>query len=336
MMGSMLAARYATSGPEQGRIRIVETEVPEPGEGEVLVRVAVSGVNPTDWKSRTGGGQAGTARGFDWVVPNQDGAGVLEATGPGVDHDRVGEPVWLWECQWRRQMGSAAQYVVLPEHQAVPLPEGISLDQGAGLGIPAMTAHRALFAEGPIDGDVVLVHGGAGAVGHAAIQLAKRAGARVAATVSSPEKAAIATDAGADLVVDYRGEDVVEALRGWAPDGVDRVVEVAISANLETDGAVLAPYATVATYGQPDGPLPVVRDLVMKNARIDFVLVYTMPDEAKRAAVTDITQALADGALRPLPVQRFTLEETQAAHEAVEGGFLGKVLIDVPQEPDEG
>jgi NADPH:quinone reductase len=327
----VLAARYDTSGPDQGRVRVEDVPVPEPGPGEVLVRVEVSGVNPTDWKTRTTGGL--TAGDFDVIVPDQDGAGELEAVGPGVDHARVGELVWLYECQWRRAQGSAAQFIVLPEHQAVPLPENATLEQGAGLGIPAMTAHRALFADGAIDGDAVLVHGGAGAVGHAAIQLAARRGARVATTVSSPEKARLASEAGAELVVNYREEDVVEAVRAWAPDGVDRIVEVAISANLATDGAVLAPYGTIATYGAPDGPLPPSRDLIAKNARIDFVLVYTMPDEAKRDAVAEITEALAEGRLQPLPTRRFPLEETQAAHEAVEGGFVGKVLIDIPQPP---
>ncbi len=326
----MLAARYETSGPAAGQVRIVEVPVPEPGPGEVLVRVEVSGVNPTDWKSRTTGGL--TTGGFDAIVPNQDGAGEIEAVGPGVDPARVGEPVWLYECQWRRAEGSAAQFIALPEHQAVPLPEQTTLDEGAGLGIPAMTAHRALLADGAIDGDVVLVQGGAGAVGHAAIQLAVRSGARVVATVSSPEKARLATEAGAGLVVNYREDDVVAAILEWAPDGVDRIVEVAISANLETDGAVLAPYGTIATYGAPDGPLPPSRDLIAKNARIDFVLVYTMPDEAKRDAVADITRALEEGALRPLPSKHFALQDTQSAHEAVEGGFVGKVLIEVPQD----
>jgi NADPH2:quinone reductase len=330
----MLAARYDTAGSEHGLIRIVEMERPEPGEGEVLVRVCVSGVNPTDWKSRLGGGQAGTAAGFGWVIPNQDGAGIIEETGPGVDHDRVGEPVWLWECQWRRAMGSAAQYIALPERQAVPLPDHATMDMGAGLGIPAMTAHRCLFADGSIDGASVLVHGGAGAVGHAAIQLAARAGARVAATVSSAEKAEIARAAGAGLVVNYREEDVVDLLRGWAPHGIDRVVEVGISKNLETDAAVLADGGTIASYGAADGPLPPVPALAVKNARVEFVLVYTMPDEAKHDAVLDITRALEDDDLQPLPTQRFPLQEAQAAHEAVRDGFIGKVLIDVPQEPD--
>jgi NADPH:quinone reductase len=328
----MLAARYDTAGSQAGLITIVEMERPEPAQGEVLVRVRVSGVNPTDYKSRRAGGL--TTGGFGWIVPDQDGAGELEAVGPGVDPGRVGERVWLYECQWQRAMGSAAQWVAIGEHQAVALPEHTSLDQGAGLGIPAMTAHRALFADGPIDGATVLVQGGAGAVGHAAIQLAAWGGARVAATVSSPEKAQLARTAGAGLVVNYREEDVVDVLRGWAPHGVDRVVEVAISANLETDAAVLAPSGTIATYGAPDGPLAPSRDLIAANARIAFVLVYTMPEEAKRQAVVDITHALEEEALQPLPTTRFALQDTQAAHEAVEAGFVGKVLIDIPQEPD--
>jgi NADPH:quinone reductase len=322
----MLAAQYATTGPDAGRVDIVDLPIPEPGDGEVLVRVGVSGVNPTDWKSRVGGGL--TTGGMDAVVPNQDGAGEIERVGPGVDAGRVGERVWLYECQWQRAHGSAAQWIALPERQAVRLPDSISLEHGAGIGIPAMTAHRTLFAQGPIDGARVLVQGGAGAVGHAAIQLAVRGGARVAATVSSEEKAQLARDAGAELVVNYREQDVVEAIRAWG--AVDRIIEVAIAANLETDGAVLAPSGAIATYGAPDGPLPPNFGLIAGNASIHFVLVYTMPEEAKRQAVADITRALDEGALRPLPTARYPLEETQAAHEAVEGGFVGKVIIDVP------
>ena len=322
----MRAARYATSGPRAGEVELVDVAAPEPGPGEVLVRVRVSGVNPTDWKSRVGGGL--TTGGFDEIVPNQDGAGEIERVGDGVDPGRVGELVWLYECQWQRSQGSAAQWIALPERQAVRLPDGVSLDQGAGIGIPAMTAHRVLHVHGTLDGARVLVQGGAGAVGHAAIQLAVRGGARVAATVSSEEKARLAREAGAELAVNYREEDVVEAVRGWGP--VDRVVEVAISANLETDAAVLAPTGAIASYGAPDGPLPPSRDLIAGNGSVHFVLVYTMPEEAKRQAVADITSALEEGALRPLPVARYPLEETQAAHEAVENGFVGKVIIDVP------
>jgi NADPH:quinone reductase len=293
------------------------------------VRAHVSGVNPTDWKTRVGGGL--TAGDFEAIVPNQDGAGVIEGVGEGVDPSRVGERVWLYECQWQRAHGSAAQWIALPERQAVRLPDGISLEHGAGIGIPVMTAHRALFAHGSLKGARVLVQGGAGAVGHAAIQLAVRGGAHVAATVSSEEKATLVREAGAELVVNYREEDVVEALRAWAP--VDRIIEVAIAANWERDGAVLAPTGAIATYGAPDGPLPPNIGVIVNNASVHFVLVYTMPEQAKRAAVQEITEALKEGALRPLPIARYALEDTQAAHEAVEGGFVGKVIIDVPTNP---
>lgn len=324
----MLAARYETSGPGAGEMRIVEVEDPSPAAGEVLVAVAVSGVNPTDTKSRTGSGL--TSAGLDEVIPNHDGSGEVVAVGAGVDPGRVGERVWLWLAQWQRAMGTAAQYVALPSEQAVALPEGASLDLGAGLGIPAMTAHRCVFGDGPVAGAAVLVAGGAGAVGHAAIELARWGGARVAATVSSDGKAQLAAAAGADLVVNYRTEDVAEAVRAWAPDGVSRVIEVNVVTNAELDAAVLAPGGTIVSYAPMAAPLPVPPGLMMRNATIEFMLVYTMPDEAKRAAVTDITAALTAGALTELPAHRFDLSDSTAAHEAVEDGAVGKVVIDIP------
>jgi NADPH2:quinone reductase len=323
----MLAARYPTAGPHAGELELVELPRPEPGPGEVLVRIAVSGVNPTDWKSRRRGG---TTEGFDVVVPGQDGAGEIVAVGAGVDAGRVGERVWLWECQWQRSQGTAAQWIALPDAQAVALPDEVTLDHGAGLGIPAMTAHRCLFADGPLDGAQVLVHGGAGAVGHAAIELARHAGARVAATVSTAEKAALASAAGAELVVDYRSEDVAAAVRAWAPDGVARVVDVDIVANLAVDAAVLAPGGAITAYAVGREPVTFGRELMVLNAVARFVLVYTMPAAAKRAAVDAITAALRDGALTPLPATRFPLEQIAAAHDAVEGGAVGKVLVDLP------
>jgi NADPH:quinone reductase len=330
----MLAARYDTAGSQAGLIRTVEMERPEPAQGEVLVRVRVSGVNPTDYKSRRTGGL--TTGGFGWIVPNQDGAGELEAVGPGVDPGRVGERVWLYECQWQRAMGSAAQWVAIGEHQAVPLPEHTSLDQGAGLGIPAMTAHRALFADGPIDGATVLVQGGAGAVGHAAIQLARWGGARVIATVSGDEKAKLGRAAGADHVVNYRSADAVEQIRRDATDGVDVIVELAPSANAALDAEVLAANGTVAVYATDGGnELELsVRDLMYRNVRYQFVLVYTVPREVKDQAVADVAAAVADGALpvgadAGLPLHRFPLDQTGAAHDAVERGAIGKVLVDV-------
>jgi NADPH2:quinone reductase len=293
----------------------------------VLVRVRVSGVNPTDWGSRGG---RGFNPPFEHVVPHHDGAGEIVAVGAGVDPARVGERVWLWLGQWRRAQGTAAQLVALPSAQAVPLPDGASLELGAGLGIPALTAHRCLFADGAIDGATVLVQGGAGAVGHAAIELARLGGARVAATVSSDEKAGLAEAAGADLVVNYRSDDVAAALRAWAPDGVDRVIEVAIGTNVEVDASVLTDGGTIVSYGAPDRPIVPPLELMVRNGLVRFVLVYTMPDEAKAKAVADITSALRQGALTALPAVRFPLAETDAAHAAVRDHAVGKVIVDLP------
>jgi NADPH2:quinone reductase len=332
----------ATGDPDV--LRLVDRPVPEPGPGEVRVRVRVSGVNPTDWKARRGGG-SGQRAPFAEVVPNQDGSGVIDAVGPGVDSGRVGERVWLWEAAWQRADGTAQEYVVLAERQAVPLPESASFDLGASLGIPALTAHRCLtvsadgpsrLAPGVLAGRTVLVAGGAGAVGNAAIQLARWAGATVVTTVSGPEKADLARAAGADVVVNYRTDDAAAAIREAAPDGVDIVVEVAPGANAALNEAVAGIAATVAVYaadGSGDLPLP-VRPLMRKNVGYQFVLVYTVPGTAKAHAVEDVSAAVAAGALRVgeeagLPLHRFPLDQTAAAHAAVEAGAIGKVLIDI-------
>ena len=219
---------------------------------------------------------------------------------------------------------------MIPAEQAVPLPDGAPFDLGACLGIPALTAHRCLFADGPVDGRTVLVAGGAGAVGHAAIELAVFSGATVIATVSSPEKAELARAAGAHHVVDYRAEDATAALQGAAPGGVDRVVEVAIGANLDLDLAVCAPGAAVVTYAS-DGPRAAhrPRPLMVKNLVLRFVMVYAMGEAAIRDAVAGVGAALEAGALTPLPLHRFALADTAAAHDAVEAGAVGKVVIDV-------
>jgi NADPH:quinone reductase len=322
---------------------VVERPVPEPGPGEVRVAVRVSGVNPTDWKARRGSGGDGQLP-FPEVVPNQDGAGTVDAVGHGVDPSRVGERVWLWEAAWQRADGTAQEYVVLPERQAVRLHDGVSFDAGASLGIPALTAHRCLtvselgphrLAPGVLSGQTVLV-AGAGAVGHAAIQLARWGGARVITTVSSDEKAKLGHAAGANDVVNYRSSDAADQIRGLAPDGVDILVELAPAANAALDGAVLAANGTVAVYAT-DGGNEVglaVRDLMSRNIRYQFVLVYTVPRAAKDHAVADVAAAVADGALpvgadAGLPLHRFALEQTAEAHAAVEGGAVGKVLIDV-------
>ena len=305
--------------------------------------MAVSGVNPTDWKTRRGAA-AGAALPFPEAVPNQDGAGTIDAVGEGVDPGRVGERVWLWEAAWQRAHGTAQEFVAIPERQAVRLLDAASFDVGAALGIPALTAHRCLtvlesgpraLTPGALAGRTVLVAGGAGAVGHAAIQLARWAGARVISTVSNEEKATLASRAGADHVVDYRKSDAAEEVRGLAPDGVDLVVEVAPAENAVLDAAVLASNGTVAAYASGRESLELhVRELMARNLRYQFVLVYTVPPDAKDQAVVDVSAAVEDGVLEVgedagLPLHRFALEQTAAAHAAVEGGAVGKVLIDV-------
>ena len=240
----MKAALYSRSGPAAEVLRVEEVDRPQPGPGEVLVRVRASGVNPTDHKARSGAVPR-PINGFQ--VPHQDGAGIIEAVGAGVNPGRVGERVWLWLAAAGRQWGTAAEWTVVPERQAVPLPDGASFDLGASLGVPAMTAHYCVFSDGPVTGQTVLVAGGAGAVGHFSIELAKRDGARVVATVSSPEKAALAEKAGADLVVNYRSPDAAQQVRAFAP-AVDRVIEVALGANLALDLALARPGTTIVTY----------------------------------------------------------------------------------------
>jgi len=323
----MLAAQYETAGPRAGEIRIVELPRPSPGPGEVLVRVLTSGVNPTDVRSREG---RTYDPGHERVVPHHDGAGEIVTVGAGVPETRIGERVWLWLAQWRRAQGTAAQWIALPAAQAVTLPAGASFELGAGLGIPAMTAHRCLFADGPIAGRTLLVAGGAGAVGHAAIELGRWGGARVAATVSSAEKGRIAAAAGAALVVDYTSADAAGALAAWAPEGIERVIEVALGANAALDGEVLAHGGAIISYGAPDRPVEVPRALVFRNAAVRFVLVYTMGETARHHAVAEITRALEQDALTELPAVHFSLEAIDDAHEAVRSHVLGKVLVDIP------
>ena len=320
----MKAAVYRSTGPARDVLRVEEVDTPEPGPGEVLVRVRASGVNPTDFKSR-GGATARPVNGLQ--IPDQDGAGVIEAVGAGVDPARTGERVWVWFAAFGQPWGTAAEYTVVPSRQAVPLPASASFELGASLGVPAMTAHCALFADGPVSGKTVLVAGGAGAVGHYAIELAKRAGAKVVTTVSNPEKGALAAKAGADLVVNYREKGAIERIKAFAPV-VDRVIEVALGPNLELDLAVSGPETVVVTYAA-DGADPVlpVRACMTANVTLRFLLIYGVPDAALDAAVTDITAALAAGALTELPVHRFPLDEIVAAHEAAENGAVGKVVV---------
>lgn len=329
----MKAAFYDHTGPAREVLSVGEVDTPEPGPGQVRVRVRVSAVNPTDVKTRDGT----TGRPFQGVrVPHQDGVGEIDAVGEGVDPVRVGQRVWLWlaspggpapapVAEW----GTAAEFCVVPQEQAVPLPESASDELGACLGVPAMTAYHCLFTGGSPDKSNVLVAGGAGAVGHYAVELGTWAGATVVATVSGPEKAELARRAGADLVVNYREPDAEQRIRALVPH-VDRIVEVALGANLDLDLALLANGGTIVTYAAtPQDPAIPVRRLMTANAVLRFVLLYAVPREDLVTAAREITVAVSEGALSPLPVQRFGLDDIAAAHEAVESGTMGKVLVDI-------
>ena len=339
----MRAITYNQPGPSSV-LRLEEREIAEPGPGEVRVRVVVSGVNPTDWKSRKGSSTVPIEP--QPTVPNQDGSGIVDAVGPGVADFTPGDRVWLGISGWQRPLGGTAQeYTIALADRVFPLPAEASFDIGAALGVPAVTAHRALtvgellpsrLSRGSLAGKTVLIAGGAGAVGHAAIQLARWAGATVITTVSSSAKAALTQDAGAHYAVNYRDADVADQIRAIAPDGIDHVVEVAAGANAALDLSVVKPLATIASYAN-DGGGPVTIDVgasMRLNVRYQWVLIYTMGADAWRAAGEDIAAALRDGALpigvgAGLPVHRFTLEQTAEAHDAVEGDAIGKVLIDV-------
>jgi NADPH2:quinone reductase len=326
-------------GPEV--LELVDREPDAPGPGQVRVRVAVSGVNPTDWKTRSG---ATNPKLYAEVTPGLDGAGVIDAVGPGEDRSRIGRRVWLFLAGAALQFGTVAESIVVPADRAVPLPDDASFELGAALGVPALTAHRALtvaeggpsrLRPGALDGKVVLVAGGAGAVGHAAIQLARWAGATVLSTISGPEKARLATAAGAHHVVNYREGDPVAEIRAIAPDGVDMIAEVALGANLALDLAVLRTRGTISTYAN-DGAKRVeldVRQNMTLNTRFQFLVLYTVGSEALAFGAEDVAAAVADGALpvgeeHGLPLVRFPIARTADAHRAVENGAVGKVLIE--------
>jgi NADPH:quinone reductase len=333
-------------------LELVERSIPEPAEGELRIRVLVSGVNPTDWKSRSG--TTGNAL-AEPTVPNHDGAGVVDMLGAGVAGFSVGERVWVTLAgDGRPASGTAQEYTVVPAERAFALPDAADFELGASIGIPGVTAHRALTVaeDGPtrlhpdaLSGRVVLVAGGAGAVGNAAIQLARWAGATVIATVSGHAKANLAAAAGAHHVFNYKESDAAAQIRDVASDGIDVIVEVAAGANAELDQVVLRPRGTISIYAN-DGGAPFnldVRRNMGLNARYQFVLLYTLGWERITAAAADINQAIGDGAFRVgehsgLPLHRFSLEDAADAHAAVESGAVGKVLITVgadkaPVEP---
>lgn len=320
----MRAAMYRHTG-DSSVLSVEDVPTPDPGPGEVRVRIAASGVNPTDWKSRSGM-TGGTPDGFQ--VPHHDAAGVVDALGDGVHELAVGQRVWTYLAASANRWGTAAEFAVVPAERARPLPDEVPDELGASLGVPAVTAAHCLGDDPEaLGGATVLVAGGAGAVGHFAIELAKYAGARVVATASTEEKRALARDAGADLVVDYKSSSAAEEIRRFTP-AVDRIVEVALGANLDLDLSVSRPGTEIVTYAnEATDPVLPTRKLMGANAVLRFVLLYGVPRSQRHAAVSWVERALADGALSLLPVQRFSLEQVAAAQDAVAQGALGKVLV---------
>jgi NADPH2:quinone reductase len=336
---------YEETGPPHV-LHLVDKPLLEPGPGEVRVRVHRSGVNATDWKSRQGGPDPAPVT--PPQVPNQDGAGIVDAVGPGVEAALRGLPVWFWEAAHNRPEGTAQQFAIVPARHAIMLPDNATFDLGASLGVPFITAHRCLtvteqgphrLGPGTLTGRIVLVAGGAGAVGNAAIQLARWSDATVITTVSGPAKAQLAAAAGADHIIDYHQQDVAAEVAKISPRGVDTIVEVSAAKNAGIDAAVLAPLGSVAVYADNGGDqltLP-IRSLMGPNARWQFVLLYTAPAQAKAYAVEDITAAILDGAVRVgesagLPLHHFPLDKSADAHAAVQNSITGKVLIDVTDE----
>jgi NADPH2:quinone reductase len=327
----MRAAFYERTGPARDVLQLGEVPMPAPGVGEVRVRLATSGVNPSDVKSRAG--LRSKALAYPRIVPHSDGAGVIDAVGEGVPAARVGERVWTWNAAWQRAFGTAAQCVTLPEAQAVPLPTNTPFDVGACLGIPALTALHAVRMDGGVAGKTVLVAGGAGAVGHYAIQMTRLLGAQcVIATVSNAQKATLAQRAGADLVLDYRHDDVIARVREATGDlGVNRVIEVDFAANVATDLAIVKTEGDIVVYGsgKPEIAVPFFPAIV-KNVRVRFMIVYNLTPNDRAAAVAQLTSWLEHGRLQHNIAARLPLARIAEAHELVESGrAVGNVVVEI-------
>jgi NADPH:quinone reductase-like Zn-dependent oxidoreductase len=324
------AAFYERYGAADEVLEVGEVPDLVVGPGEVRVALAASGVNPSDVKAR--GGARGPMA-FERIVPHSDGAGTVQAVGAGVPADLVGQRVWLWEAQWHRAWGTAAEHTVVPARCVAPLPGAASFEEGACLGIPALTAHRCLLADGPVDGRTVLVSGATGRVGAYAVQLAKQGGATVLATVGSDDKAERAAKLGADHVFDHHDDGLAEQVLDLTGGrGVDRIVDAEFGANLAAATAMLAANGTIATYASPAAPTPTcaVYPLMLKNATLRFVLVYDMPEEAKQQAARDVNALLAAGRLRHQIALTVPLDEIAAAHRAVEQNTAQGCVIVLP------
>ena len=328
----MQAITYSSFGAAADVLHLGDMPTPAPGAGEVLVRLAFSGVNPSDVKARAGSRPGVTKPPFDQIIPHSDGSGVIEAVGPDVPADRVGTRVWIWNGQWQRPFGTAATHICLPAEQAVALPDPVSLETGAILGIPGLTACHAVFGGGDISGKTLLVQGGAGTVGLLAVQLAKWGGARVIATARGDGVAA-ARDAGADVVLDYAADDLAAAILA-ANDGapVDRIIEVEFGVNAPVDAEVIVPNGTIAAYGSAKNMTPILPfgPMLFKAVTVDVILIYLLPEAERIRAVERLHAALEQGALTCPVAQVFKLADCAQAQKAVEdGNRAGAILVDV-------
>ena len=327
----MKACWYERTGPAREVLTFGDMPTPEPGPGEVRVKVMVSAVNPSDTKGRSG--WRGRPAAYPRVIPHQDGSGVIDKLGPGVTSRRVGERVWLYMAQRGRPFGTAAEYTTVPQERAVPLPEHVSFEEGACLAIPAMTAHRALHVDGDFAGKNVLVQGGAGAVGFYAVQLAKLGGAKtVIATVSREPQAAQARKAGADHIINYKTEKVaarIGEIAGGSPS-IDRIVEVALGANIDTDVEVLRPNGVISAYSSDavaEPKLPFLQMLV-KDLTLHTLIIYEVPQAARDTAARDINRALEQRKLIHQIAEVFPFEQMAVAHDRMEAGRdIGKLLV---------
>jgi len=324
----MKAAWYEKIGAANEVLQVGEMADPSPQAGEVLVEVKASGVNPSDVKTRAG------ARGelqFPRIIPHSDGGGIITAVGEGVDQSRIGERVWIWNGAFGRAHGTCAEMIALPSEQAVSLPDGTSFEAAACLGIPASTAYYGMLCNGSVENQTVLVTGGAGAVGYYGIQLAKWSGASVISTVSGDEKAAVANDAGADLVINYRDEDVVAAIEDFTNgEGVDRILEVEFGGNLSVSEQVIKPNGTIAAYGsvavmEPSLPF---YNLMFKGVKLNTYLIYIVSESDRNMIVNGLNDAMSDEALTHIISESYALDEIIDAHQSMESSqVIGNIVI---------
>jgi len=324
----MKAAYYEANGSAREVLRVAEIATPTAGASEVRVKLATSGVNPSDVKARAG------SRKIAWpqLIPQSDGAGVIDQVGDGVPQSRLGERVWVWNGQWKRPFGTAAEYIALPQAQAVKLPDKVSFEEGACLGIPAMTAHHAVMLAGATKDTTLLVSGGAGAVGQYVIQFAKLAGATVFTTISSPEKATVALEAGADHVIDYKREDVgARVMELTGKRGVDSFIDMDIVANAKLLPGVLRPKGSLIIYGTGGAEATIPSSFCLVNSiTLKFFLIYEQDEASRARTIAAINDALAKGKLmNRVAKPTFALKDIVAAHEAVEKSSIGNVVVTI-------